>query len=279
MSRLRKSIQQGATIFGKKMLRNVSLAFLVLITVSACSTGQMNIKESHYYAVKGKDNTNIFRLTINAATVLGESEYRSGWFPANAVDSVFGDVSSEGGAKALEARREIEAQLRKAIVDSTSSYLDAAKKMDTTPEHLNKLLEARRRVLAYPVWQPGSIPDSFEIEYNPGKGLATLHADEKLIFILSSNPNEVVGKIANFAESDKTVYSINQFAKITAQRARNDIAASEATAEVRQDVDKLIHAQIRKALVAIGQDPVVTDRQIALNEIDVLLNLLDRVQR
>lgn len=279
MSRLQKSIQQGASIFAKKMLLNLSLAFLALIAVSACSTGQMNIKESHYYAVKGKDNTNIFRLRIDAATVLGDSEYRSGWFPANAVDSVFGDVSSEGGAKTLEARREIEGKLRRAIVDSTSNYLDAAKDVDTTQEDLDKLLEARRRVLAYPFWQSGNIPGSFEIEYNPGKGLATLHADEKLIFILSSNPNEVVGKIANFAESDKTVYSINQFAKITAQRARNELAASEATAEVRQDIDKLIHAQIQKALTAIGQDPAATDLKIALNEIDVLLNLLDRVQR
>jgi hypothetical protein len=57
--------------------------------------------------------------------------------------------------------------------------------------------------------------------------------------MLSTDPDEVIGKIANFAETDKTVLSINQFAKITAQRVRNQIAAEEAAEEVNKRIDNL----------------------------------------
>ena len=131
--------------------------------------------------------------------------------------------------------------------------------------------------MAYPLWQSQLIPGTIEIEYNPMKGVAILHADEKLVFVLSSDPDEVISKIVNFSESDKTVFSINQFAKITAQRVRNQLAAQEAEEEVNKKIDGIIHDQIKKTLTAIG-DKQPSDKNLVVSEIDTLLRLLESVQ-
>jgi len=244
----------------------------------SCSTGKMKISEMHYYAVPGEYNTNYFRLKVNADTILGDAEYRSGFFPATAVDSLFGDVSSEGGAKALEARRQLEKQIRDSLVKVNAEYQEKARNPDTTEQELDKLLQARRRILAYPRWNPEGLRDTVEIDYNPSKGVAIRRWDQKLVFVLSSNPDEVVGKIANFAESDKTALSINQFAKVIAQRSRNEIAAQQAAEEVNLELDRLIHEQIKKALLALDS-PTAASKDMAIREIDVLIQLLDNVGR
>jgi hypothetical protein len=252
---------------------------LVLGLCVSCSTGSMEVKEMHYYAVPGDYNTNYFRLRVNAETQLGDAEYRSGFFPANAVDSLFGDVSSEGGAQALETRRTLEKQIQDSLVAVNNQYQEKARDPETSLIEIDKLLEARRRVLTYPVGNAKDLRDAIEIDYNPSKGLAIRRSDEKQVFVLSSNPDEVVGKISNFAESDKTVYSINQFAKVIAQRSRNDIAARQATEEVNQKLDQLILVQIQKALEVLTDTPKATDKNLALNEIDILIQLLENVGR
>ena len=250
------------------------LAFCV-----SCSLGQMEVRETHYYAVPGEHNTNYYRLNVKAKTILGDAEYRSGFFPSNAVDNLFGDVSAEGGAEALEARRLLERQIRDSLIQVNAKYQERARDPNTTDQELDKLLQARRRILAYPRWRPEVLSDTIEIDYNPSKGIAIRRSDEKLVFILSSNPNEVVGKIANFAESDKTVYSINQFAQVIAQRTRNEIAAQEATEAGNIKVDHLIYEQIEKALSILEDSPTAESKELAIKEIDVLLQLLDNVRR
>ena len=264
----------GQTHFWKKP----GISFLFLFCVS-CSLGRMEVRETHYYAVPGEYSTNYYRLNVVAETILGDSEYRSGFFPANAVDNLFGDVSAEGGAKALEAKLQLEKQIRDSLLQVNAAYQAKARNPDSTELELEKLLDARRRVLAYPRWNPEVLRDTIEIDYNPSKGIAIRRADEKLVFVLSSNPDEVVGKIANFAESDKTVYSINQLAKVMAQRSRNEIAAKEASEEVNSKLDFLIHEQIKKALEILGDSPPPTSKELAIKEIDILIHLLDSIGR
>lgn len=253
------------------------MLLIVPLLLMSCSTGRMVIKEQHYYAVRRGDDANYYRLKLRAKTFLGDAEYRSGWFPSHAVDSLFGDVTSGGGAKALETRRAIEKQIREKIVETDRAWLNKAADPEASDKELEKLLEARRRVLAYPIWEASPVKGTFEIEYNPARGVAMAHADEKLVFVLSSDPDEVIGKIANFAETDKTVLSINQFAKITAQRVRNQIAADEAAEEVNKRIDNLIHAQMQKALEVL--DPFSFDKtEQAISEIDTLLRLLESIR-
>ena len=261
-----------------KFLPKLGLLLVFGLCVS-CSLGQMDIRETHYYAVPGEQNTNYFRLNVKAKTILGDAEYRSGYFPSTAVDNLFGDVSAEGGAEALEAKRILEAQIRDSLIQVNAKYQEKARDPDTSEQELDKLLQARRRILAYPRWQPEVLRDTIEIDYNPSKGIAIRRSDEKLVFILSSNPDEVVGKITNFAESDKTVYSINQFAQVIAQRSRNDIAAQEATEAVNVKIDNLIYEQIQKALSILGESPTAESKELAIKEIDVLIQLLDNVRR
>jgi hypothetical protein len=252
---------------------------LILCFCVSCTTAPMKVQKVHYFAVPGETNTNYFRLTVNAKTYLGDAEYRSGFFPASAVDSLFGDVSSEGGVKAMEAKAQLEKQIRDSLIAVNGAYQAKAQDPKTPVAELNGLLEARRRVLAYPTGTAGGLTNHIEIDYNPFKGLAIRHWDEKLVFILSSNPDEVVGKIANFAESDKTVSSINQLAKVTAQFSRNEIASLEAADDADRGLDSLIKKQIETALLKLGDSPAVADKDTALKEIDFLISLLDTARR
>ena len=182
------------------------LGALVLMFVPlACTTGPMEIREVHYYAVPNGENTNYFRLKVTAKTSLGVASYREGWFPADAVDSLFGDVSEPGSVKALEAKVELKSAIRKGIVDTTKAWLKEASNPNADPEKLKNLFEARRRVLAYPKNIGEPFAGGLEIEYNPMKSLVAAHWDEKKVYVLASNPDEVVGKMAIDAGGDGVV--------------------------------------------------------------------------
>src|SRR5262245_39773898 len=85
-----------------------TLACLSFLMTAACSLGIMEAEEVHYYAITNGENTNYYRLRVSADTLLGVSEYRSGYFPARAVDTVFGEVTSDGATRALATRNELE---------------------------------------------------------------------------------------------------------------------------------------------------------------------------
>jgi hypothetical protein len=238
----------------------------------------MKTSEIHYYAITNGKNTNYYRLRINAQTKLGESEYRAGWFPARAVDNAFGEVTTEGGLSALAVRGELESAYNQKVLETTKAWLAEAGKPNADSKLLMELFQARRRILAYPTsdGSPFSGSRAWEIEYNPLRGLIRTHADEKLIFILSSNPDEVVQNISNFAESEKTSLSISQLAGIVSQRDRNEVAAAEATESVNKKGDKLISAQIQKAVDAT-KDPA-TSRTAAVSEINSLITVINAMQ-
>ncbi len=73
----------------------VALSWLLV----ACTTGPMDVREVRYWAVSNGKETNYYRLRVTGATRLGVAGYKSGWFPARAVDRLFGDVSSDDGAR------------------------------------------------------------------------------------------------------------------------------------------------------------------------------------
>ncbi len=259
------------------MPRVQHLALLLLLPalgcLGACTTAPMNVEETHYYAVTNGTTTNYYRLRVDADTRLGQSEYRSGWFPADAVDALFGEVRMEDSGGAIAARLAIEQMIRQGIEQTTKAWLDEAKKVDADPQRLEQLMQARRRVLAYPASSEAPFPGAVEIEYNPVLGVFIRHADEKLVFILSSDPDEVVNGIVQVAESDHTVYSINQLGKVISQRTRNDVARAEAAEAADAETAALVGGQIDSALEILGEgEPGRTEM---LQQIDTLLAMLE----
>jgi hypothetical protein len=263
---------------GTSTLKCCALSFGLLAAVNGCSSGKTTAREVHYYAVTNGTDTNYYRLRVEAKAELGKSEYRSGWFPARAVDNAFGQVTTEGGVSALAARTEIESAYNQKVLETTKAWLDEAGKPHPNQDVLMELFLARRRILAYPAGEGSPFPGgkAVEVEYNPAKGVVRLHSDEKLIFVMSSDPDEVIQNISNFAESEKTSMTINQFAGVISQRVNNEVAADEATEAVNRKGDRLVEAQIQKALDAT-KDPT-TSANAAVAEIDSVLNLVNAVR-
>jgi hypothetical protein len=250
-------------------------AILLALSLTACSLGRMELREVHYYAVPDGKNTNYFRLKVYGDTVLGNAQYRSGWFPAKAVDSLFGDVTADDNASAYETRRALETQIREKVLATYKAWLDEASKPDPDKAKLAGLMEARRLVLAYPAGDGAPFPGTVEIQYNPAEGIAILRADEKLVFVLGSNPDEVLGKIANFAESEKTVSSVNQLGRIISERVKADVAAEEAAERVNQQANALIASQISSTLKVLESGATKAE---AGKEIDTLLSVINAVR-
>jgi len=202
------------------------------VALAACTTGPMNVREVHYFAVPNGENTNYYRLRVDAQTRLGVAGYRSGWFPARAVDRLFGEINSEAGAAEIDVRTKIETEINARILETTKGWLEEAVKLTPDRDKLDRLLAARRRILAYPSSIGEPYPKTFEIEHNPAIGVATRYADEKLVFVLGSNPDEVIGRIASFVEEDKSVLTINRLSGVITQTRVNQVASREAQQEL-----------------------------------------------
>ena len=93
----------------------------LMLALIGCGT--MKVKETYYYAVEDETNTNIYRLQIQAKTVLGDAKFREGFFPANAVDRAFGAVSDSSGNADLQFQETLKAQIREATLHTTQNYL------------------------------------------------------------------------------------------------------------------------------------------------------------
>lgn len=240
-----------------------------------CTTGPMHIKQTHYLAVPSGENTNYYRVRVSADTYLGDAEFRSGWFPSDAVDSLFGDVSSEGSTRALKVREDIRAEIDRAILATTKAYLVEAAKPDADPERLRQLLETRKRVRAAP-GDSTPIPESaVEMEYDPTSGLVLSHVGDKLVFVLSSDPDEVIGIIANFAEHQKTSVSVTRLGEVIGMQSANEVAETEAENAANAEDNQALAEQLERALGVAANGG---DRDAMLDEIQTLRFLIESLQ-
>src|SRR5262245_55042014 len=132
------------------MLRLRNLVCLLTALVTALGCGTMKLRETQYLAVKSGSNTNYYRIRVYAKTVLGESDFRSGWFPAAAVDALSGDVSAAGATAALKTEDDIRQGIDTALKEALTQYLNAAKDPSSSPETLTKRLTALKAVRSMP---------------------------------------------------------------------------------------------------------------------------------
>ena len=117
------------------------LISILILFLSGCSAGQMKFHEVRYLAVPSGDNLNVYRVTVKGYSQFTDAKFRSGWYPASAVDGLYGDVSNTKAIKALKVQEEIREEINKAILISTKKYLKKAIDPNATKEELRNLLK------------------------------------------------------------------------------------------------------------------------------------------
>ena len=174
---------------------------------------------------------------------------------------------------ALKTREEIEKLINTNVFITTKGWLEAAATTNATVIDLERLEKARKRVLQYP--GPEVLPEGVLMDYNPITGLVQFHSDEKLIFLLSSDPNEVIGKIVNFTESDETVLSINRLAGTVMQfkAAVDSVTIAETNAQLEEWT-----AARRNALTTLRRKLVLLRNEFQRGDDASRTNLLDDFQ-
>jgi hypothetical protein len=241
--------------------------------LQACSLGVMKVDEVHYWAVSNGVDTNYYRLSVDGYTRLSDAEYRSGWFDATAVDSLFGDVSEANAGESAAAKAEIEALYREAYKTTTENWLNVAKDPNKTDAEVQKEYNALRRIKVAPYGIANGFENAVEVEYNPTKGVMLNHSGEKMVFLLSANPDQIVGNITNFAESEKTAYMINKLGKVVELRAKSEIKTLVAEEKIADQINKVVVTQLQssqQSLKDLLDNPIIAS-DANLRQIDAVL--------
>jgi hypothetical protein len=226
--------------------------------------GKMELKSEKYFAVSNGDNTNYFRQRVYAETKLGVAEFRSGWYPKDAVDALFGDVSSSAGIAAREAQEKIEREFADASVQMAKQWTGAVLNSTTDPNlgtHLKNLMDARRYLVTAPV--PGSdgaiqFDHATTMEFDVSRPLWLRHVDEKLVFTLSSNPDEVIGKITAFANEQETAVTVNRLTDSLRATIQDRVDSDAASADVAMESSKRMRSELASTIAefeTLAADP------------------------
>ena len=246
----------------------------VALAVAGCSLGITRINHSHYLAVPSEQNVNYFRIRVNGHTKLGKTSYRSGWFPAAAVDSLYGDASKSGASEAYKLEEDLKNKINERILSTAEGYLDAAADPKSDPDLIEAWLVAQRRVRAFPGDGVPLPAGAVEIEYEPGANLALRHSGEKLIFILSSDPDEVVGAINNFSQNAETGATVLRLADVIRQHGVGEVAAMEARNAERAKTSAALVNRITSLEAAVPG----ASREELTREVESLRILLDNLR-
>jgi hypothetical protein len=239
--------------------------------LSACSLGITRIDQTYYLAVPSESNINYFRIRVHGSAQLGVTDFRSGWFPADAVDSLYGDASQKGATEAYRLKEQLKAKYDAAILKTVDSYLNAAVDPKTSEAVLQSLLLAERRVRATAGTETPLPPGAVEIEYDPGRGIATLHAGEKLVLVLASDPDAVIEAISAFSKDVQTGATVMNLADVVRTQAANDVAATEARNEFRSKTDALIAQHLGSVLDLLKTNPKRTDLTREIDSLRILV--------
>lgn len=267
---MKAKLVQVSTIHAARWVAGALLALLA----SGCSLGVTHLEEVHYMAVPSGDNVNYYRVRLEAWTTLSKTKFASGWFPAEAVDSLYGSADEAAVAEAYKTRNQLREKYNEAILSTTDGYLKAAVDPSSKDEVIGSWLRAQRRVRAT-VGADLALPQgAVEIEYNPASGIALRHAGEKLVFALSSNPDDVLGSIANFSKDAEIGATVLKLSEVVRQRAANDVAALVARNEARGKVNASIVKRIDASLEAVDKSDTALELQTEVDSLRILLESL-----
>jgi len=271
-----------------------SLAVLATLApgLGSCGMGSMHLKSERYFAVSNGENTNYFRLRAYANTKLGVAEFRSGWYPKDAVDALFGDVGESGSIAAREAQQKIEHEFADASVQMASQWTaavlnSAADSKQEFEARLRRIMDARRYLVTAPV--PGSdgevqFQNATTMEYDVSRPLWLRHANEKLVFTLSSNPDEVIGKIAAFANEQETAVTVNRLADALQAAIQDRVDSDAASAQVSKETSNRLQTELASTITDLADatkfsaDPAKDKRVEGTRIKNALRSLVQRVQ-
>ena len=218
--------------------------------------GGLNMKETHYFSIPNQDgdNKNYYRLKIRTKTLLSKAEYNSGWYPRESVDQLFGEVSSASDTEYMRTQRALKGLSNKYILETEENYLKEAAKPN--PKNLQALFDARKRIQAYPAFRALDKPfgsGSISFEYNPALGKVVRHIDEKQVFFLSSNPDEIIREINTFTEANETAIKLQDIADaFTAQRKKN-LGFEQTIAFFNEQYNTIVLTQIETLQITLGE--------------------------
>jgi len=245
----------------------------------------MDLYETYHIGTTNGTNRVYYRVTVTGLTRLGVAEFRQGWFDAAAVDALFGSVSEEA-AKAKTVRNELRSQVDEALVKARKAYLEKVLDPKSTPENLEKHLAKIAQIRLTARDWAHSLKGSVVMEYNPNSDTVIKHSGEKLVMVLSSNPDEIITKLAELSESNETSQTINKFTEIVArkenrksteQRAQEAASQAQWFASTRHNLkyDDVISARIQEFIQFLNGPQ--RSREEVLGRIDGLISLLGTV--
>jgi hypothetical protein len=237
----------------------------------ACSLVPTHIQETHYIAVPSGGKFNYFRIRVNADATLSDVKYHSGWYPAEAVESLYGSANEGDAAEAYKLKNDIKKLINDAILKTETGYLDAASNPNSDPAVVQAWLTAQRRVRAMPgVTVP--LPDgAIEIEYNPASAIALRHAGEKLVFVFSANPDEVVGAIEGFAKQAEVGATVLQLADVVRQQSVNEVATKEAENAASAKMNATLVAQLDALTKVLEGNPTAAQLRTEVKTLQMVL--------
>jgi len=245
----------------------------VLVFIVGCSAGPMDISERYLIGAANGTDRVYYRVTLNAKTRMGESEFRQGWFPAEVVDQLFGEVSDQN-TQANAVRDEIRQQLDQALIEARRAYLAEALKHDADPDKLKALSDAIRRVRQTPTdFDRADDHTTTVIEYNPGADLITRHDGQKQVMVLSSNPDEIMNDLSQIAGDSDTRQVFDKFSAIVAVDQRARLAGRSAQADARRKLGIAVNAELEqlRQWLETGQ----RNREQVLARLDAVLSALE----
>lgn len=229
------------------IIRAVLLGGLTL-ACAALSGGCVScFKKSETYVAYDDDGAAAYyRITLHGTGSVGDLEYRSGWYDARAVDSLFSDI---------EARRRMEQEAVKenaaAIKETLKLYLDALKDRESTREKIDRAKAAYERALET---VSGLAPAGTTRED------ALFYADKKLVMTLSADPGPVLQAIKGRIQGTTLIESLRAKLKTqtesNARRGKLRVAPvmqqaehlSQTLAAAEQSLDGSTNAKLRAAL-------------------------------
>jgi hypothetical protein len=247
-------------------------AIAIVLGLSACSTGTTKIDQKYFLAVPSNTNVNYFRVRVRGESILSVTDFRSGWFPADAVDSLYGDVSQNGATEAFRVKEQLKAKYNAAILKAQDGYLAAASDPKTDPAVLQSWILAEHRVRATAGSEAPLPAGAVEVEYDPGRGITTAHAGEKLVLVLSSDPTSVIEAISAFSNDVQTGATVLNLADVMRQQSSNDVATTEARNAAKAKTDALIAQRLGALSDLLKTDPKRPD---LVREIESLRMLLE----
>ncbi|OIQ50737.1 hypothetical protein BerOc1_02679 [Pseudodesulfovibrio hydrargyri] len=249
-----------------------ALLLLAVLALSLMGCG-IDVQESRYYAAYNPSGeVSVYRLDIKANAQLTEGKYASGWYPRASVDSLTGAVNADQILKDLKTRIAIEQEIDKKVLAAYKEWLKIAANPASDPKDRQKTLDTLRLVLSYPTTENFQREGMCYIEYQPTEGIVMRHADEKMVFLLSSDPTKVLNAINNFTQSTEAALNINQLSDLFNAQALGEHGTLMASMHATRNYGHLIEGELDALATSPPTD--TASQKATISEMTKLIEML-----